>query len=226
MQCGDFQLASSSAGTVLQLSGSQVTTRPIKGTRPRGHTRPRRAAWLRVAIEREGTRRVGDDHRLIAQRPRQVLRIRIGDIVPDLAKLERFAQVQHLVQDVTGRLRLGVTHLRALASSFPEGSITGAPRFVRWRSSTNWSRWFAGRTPAASTTLFQPREPVEHSHRTAVCREGKAWFHVGAGIVADSDPEAEYEETLNKAAGWLAALNLPASALALYPASGSPNLRA
>ena len=61
--------------------------------------------------------------------------------------------------------------------------------------------------------------------RTAVCREGKAWFHVGAGIVADSDPEAEYEETLNKAAGWLAALNLPASALALYPASGSPNLR-
>ena len=49
---------------------------------------------------------------------------------------------------------------------------------------------------------------------------------MGAGIVADSDPEAEYEETLNKAAGWLAALNLPASALALYPASGSPNLRA
>ena len=49
---------------------------------------------------------------------------------------------------------------------------------------------------------------------------------MGAGIVADSDPEAEYEETLNKAAGWLAALNLPASALALSPSSGSPNLRA
>ena len=49
---------------------------------------------------------------------------------------------------------------------------------------------------------------------------------MGAGIVADSDPEAEYEETLNKAAGWLAALNLPASALALSPPSGSPNLRA
>ena len=62
--------------------------------------------------------------------------------------------------------------------------------------------------------------------RTAVCRDGAAWFHVGAGIVADSDPAAEYEETLNKAAGWLAALNRPASALPLSPATESPNLRA
>jgi para-aminobenzoate synthetase component 1 len=62
--------------------------------------------------------------------------------------------------------------------------------------------------------------------RTAVCQDGAAWFHVGAGIVADSDPAAEYEETLNKAAGWLAALNLPPSALPLSPATESPNLRA
>ena len=60
--------------------------------------------------------------------------------------------------------------------------------------------------------------------RTAVCREGKAWLHVGAGIVADSDPEAEYEETLNKAAGWLAALNAGLG-IGLYPASGCPTSR-
>ena len=84
------------------------------------------------------------------------------------------------------------------------GPYTGSAGFLSWSHNAHWNILI----------------------RTAVCREGKAWFHVGAGIVADSDPEAEYEETLNKAAGWLAALNLPASALALSPPSGSPNLRA
>ena len=87
------------------------------------------------------------------------------------------------------------------------------------RTHRGGSGWAGGKSSAVSPDLGI-------LIRTAICREGKAWFHVGAGIVADSDPEAEYEETLNKAAGWLAALNLPASALALYPASGSPNLRA
>ena len=62
--------------------------------------------------------------------------------------------------------------------------------------------------------------------RTATVVDGVGRFHVGAGIVADSDPAAEYDETLNKAAGWLAALNLSPSALPLSPATESPNLRA
>ena len=84
---------------------------------------------------------------------------------------------------------------------------------MRWRSSTNWSRCRGPYTGCLGYLGFNCESQLNILNRTAVCREGKAWFHVGAGIVADSDPEAEYEETLNKAAGWLAALNLPASAL-------------
>ena len=147
--------------------------------------------------------------------------------VPDLAKLERFAQVQHLVSTVTGRLRPGVTHLQALASSFPGGSITGAPKIRAMEIIDELEPVVRGPYTGCLGYLgFNRESQLNILIRTAVCREGKAWFHVGAGIVADSDPEAEYEETLNKAAGWLAALNLPASALALSPSSGSPNLRA
>ena len=227
MQCGDFQLASSSPEQFLQLSGSQVTTRPIKGTRPRGATPDLDA---RLGYELQSSEKERAELVMITD----LLRNDLGRfceygsvIVPDLAKLERFAQVQHLVSTVTGRLRPGVTHLQALASSFPGGSITGAPKIRAMEIIDELEPVVRGPYTGCLGYLgFNRESQLNILIRTAVCREGKAWFHVGAGIVADSDPEAEYEETLNKAAGWLAALNLPASALALYPASGSPNLRA
>ena len=227
MQCGDFQLASSSPEQFLQLSGSQVTTRPIKGTRPRGATPDLDA---RLGYELQSSEKERAELVMITD----LLRNDLGRfceygsvIVPDLAKLERFAQVQHLVSTVTGRLRPGVTHLQALASSFPGGSITGAPKIRAMEIIDELEPVVRGPYTGCLGYLgFNRESQLNILIRTAVCREGKAWFHVGAGIVADSDPEAEYEETLNKAAGWLAALNLPASALALYPASGLPNLRA
>ena len=154
MQCGEFQLASSSPEQFLQLSGSQVTTCPIKGTRPRGATPDLDA---RLGYELQSSEKERAELVMITDLLRNDLGgfCEYGSVigVPDLAKLERFAQVQHLVSTVTGRLRPGVTHLQALASSFPGAASPVRPRFVRWRSSTNWSRWFAGRTPAASATL-------------------------------------------------------------------------
>ncbi|MED6326324.1 MAG: aminodeoxychorismate synthase component I, partial [Verrucomicrobiota bacterium] len=226
MQCGDFQLASSSPEQFLQLSGSQVTTRPIKGTRPRSATPDLDA---RLGYELQSSEKERAELVMITD----LLRNDLGRfceygsvIVPELAKLERFAQVQHLVSTVTGRLRLDVTHLQALASSFPGGSITGAPKIRAMEIIDELEPVVRGPYTGCLGYLgFNRESQLNILIRTAVCREGKAWFHVGAGIVADSGPEAEYEETLNKAAGWLAALNLPASALALYPASGLPNLR-
>ena len=221
MQCGEFQLASSSPEQFLQLSGNQVTTRPIKGTRPRGTTPDLDA---RLGYELQSSEKERSELVMITDLLRNDLGrfCEFGSVsVPDLAKLERFAQVQHLVSTVTGRLRPGVTHLQALASSFPGGSITGAPKIRAMEIIDELEPVVRGPYTGCLGYLgFNRESQLNILIRTAVCRDGAAWFHVGAGIVADSDPEAEYEETLNKAAGWLAALKLPDSALALSPATG------
>ena len=126
---GDFEMASSSPEQFLRLSGSHIVTRPIKGTRPRGAD-PTRDAQL--AYELQTSAKELAELVMITD----LLRNDLGRVcefgsvqVPELAKLEKFAQVQHLVSTVEGRLRPGVTHFDALASCFPGGSITGAPKF-------------------------------------------------------------------------------------------------
>ena len=227
MQCGDFQLASSSPEQFLRLSGDHVTTRPIKGTRPRG-TSPDLDA--RLGYELQTSAKDRSELVMITDLLRNDLGrfCEYGSVtVPDLAKLERFAQVQHLVSTVAGRLRPGVTHLHALASCFPGGSITGAPKIRAMEIIDELEPVVRGPYTGCLGYLgFNRESQFNILIRTAVCRDGTAWFHVGAGIVADSDPAAEYDETLNKAAGWLAALNLSPSALPLSPATESPNLRA
>ena len=127
--------------------------------------------------------------------------------VPDLMRLERFAQVQHLVSTVEGDLRPELTHLEALRSCFPGGSITGAPKIRAMEIIDELEPVSRGPYCGAHGYLgFNRESQLSITIRTAVLREDTAWFHVGAGIVADSDPEAEHQETLAKAAGFVAAL--------------------
>ena len=123
-------------------------------------------------------------------------------------RLESFAQVQHLVSTVEGRLRTDVTHFAALASCFPGGSITGAPKFRAMEIIDELEPIARGPYCGCHGYLgFNRESQLSITIRTAICKDGLAHFNVGAGIVADSNPEAEYEETLAKAAGFLAALN-------------------
>jgi len=127
--------------------------------------------------------------------------------VPDLMRLERFAQVQHLVSTVEGRLRPDVTHLTALAACFPGGSITGAPKIRAMEIIDELESTARGPFTGALGYLgFNRESQLSIIIRTAICKSGMAYFPVGAGIVADSQPEAEYAETLAKAAGFHAAL--------------------
>ena len=208
LDCEDFQIASSSPEQFLRLSGSHIITRPIKGTRPR-HTNPTRDAQL--AYELQTSAKELSELVMITD----LLRNDLGKIcefgsvqVPELAKLEKFAHVQHLVSTVEGRLRKGVTHFAALASCFPGGSITGAPKFRAMeiidelepvsRESYCGCHGYLG---------FNRESQLSITIRTAICVREKIYFSVGAGIVADSSPEAEYDETLAKAAGFQAVLN-------------------
>ena len=209
LDCGDFEIASSSPEQFLRMSGAHIVTRPIKGTRPRAVDATRDA---QLAYELQTSTKELAELVMITD----LLRNDLGKVceygsvqTPDLARLEKFAQVQHLVSTVEGRLRNDVTHFAAFASCFPGGSITGAPKFRAMEIIDELEPVSRGPYCGAIGYLgFNRESQLNIAIRTAVCAAGKIHFNVGAGIVADSNPAAEYEETLAKAAGFLAALKL------------------
>jgi len=218
LDCGNgsplsrFQIASSSPEQFLRMSGAHIVTRPIKGTRPRDADATRDA---QLAYELQTSAKELAELVMITD----LLRNDLGRVceygsvqVPELARLEKFAQVQHLVSTVEGRLRNDVTHFDAFASCFPGGSITGAPKFRAMEIIDELEPLARGPYCGAIGYLgFNRESQLSIAIRLAVCQQGVAHFNVGAGIVADSKPEAEYEETLAKARGFLAALDLKTS---------------
>ena len=225
LNCGEFQIASSSPEQFLRMSGSHIQTRPIKGTRPR-NADPTRDAQL--AYELQTSAKELAELVMITD----LLRNDLGKVceygsvqVPELAKLEKFAQVQHLISTVEGRLRNDITHFAAFASCFPGGSITGAPKFRAMEIIDELEPISRGPYCGAIGYLgFNRESQLNIAIRTAICRDGSAHFNVGAGIVADSDPAAEYEETLAKAAGFFAALEVAERRMEISPAHRAGNI--
>ena len=201
----DFELASTSPELFLRLSGNHILTRPIKGTRPRGSD-PTRDAQL--AYELQTSPKENAELVMITD----LLRNDLGRVceygtvqVPDLMRLEKYSHVQHLVSTVEGRLRPDVTHFDAFASCFPGGSVTGAPKIRAMEIIDELEPLSRGPYTGALGYLgFNRESQVNIVIRTALVKDGQGYFNVGAGIVADSDPEAEWEETLAKGAAFTA----------------------
>ncbi len=204
---GRAQIVSSSPELFLRLSGDHVLTRPIKGTRPRSND-PTQDAQLTYQLQTSPKEMA--ELVMITD----LLRNDLGRVcqygtvqVPELVRLERFAHVQHLVSTIEGRLRPDQTHFSALASMFPGGSITGAPKFRAMEVIDELEPHDRGAyTGTAGYIGFNRESQMNILIRTATCAEGEISFHVGAGIVADSDPDAEYDETWAKARGFLEAM--------------------
>ncbi|HXT41348.1 MAG TPA: aminodeoxychorismate synthase component I [Candidatus Angelobacter sp.] len=211
LDCGEFQIASSSPELFLHLSGPHIQTRPIKGTRPRDAD-PTRDAQLTYELQTSGKEMA--ELVMITD----LLRNDLGRVceygsvqVPELVRLERYPQVQHLVSTVEGRLRPDVTHFAAFAACFPGGSITGAPKIRAMEIIDELEPVARGPYTGALGYLGFNRESQLSILIRAAVRDRRAiYFHTGAGVVADSVPEAEYEETLAKARGFFEALNLQA----------------
>ena len=206
---GDFQIASSSPELFLRMSGAHVQTRPIKGTRPRA-VEPARDAQL--AYELQTSPKEAAELIMITD----LLRNDLGKVcdygsvqAPELLRLERYAHVQHLVSTVEGRLRPGISHLEAFSACFPGGSITGAPKFRAMEIIDELEPLARGPYTGALGYLgFNRESQLSILIRAAICKNGAAHFYTGAGIVADSQPAAEYDETLAKARGFFEALQL------------------
>jgi para-aminobenzoate synthetase component 1 len=209
LDLGDFQIASSSPELFLRLTGGQIRTRPIKGTRPRSPD-PTRDAQLTYELQ-SSSKELAELVMIT-----DLLRNDLGKVcefgsvlVPELVRLERYAHVQHLVSTVEGRLRPNVTHFEAFASCFPGGSVTGAPKFRAMEIIDELEPNLRGPYTGALGYLgFNRESQLSIIIRAAICKNGNAYFHTGAGIVAESDPAAEYDETLAKAAGFLESLRL------------------
>jgi len=215
LDCSDFQLASSSPELFLRLSGRHIVTRPIKGTRPRSAD-PTRDAQLTYELQTSAKEMA--ELVMITD----LLRNDLGRVceygsvqVPELVRLERYAHVQHLVSTVEGILRGGLTHFAAFASCFPGGSVTGAPKIRAMEIIDELEPITRGPYTGALGYLgFNRESQLSIIIRTAIVKDGRAHFNVGAGIVADSNPAAEYDETMAKARGFLSALNFQRAELA------------
>lgn len=197
---------SSSPESFLRMSGRAIRTRPIKGTRPR---RSDPNADALSAYDLRNSPKEIAELVMITDLERNDLGAvcEFGSVsVKELLKLESYEQVFHLVSTVEGRLREEIDHLAALRACFPGGSITGAPKKRAREIIAELESVPRGLyTGAVGWFGFNGESQFSIAIRTVVAESGRAHFHVGAGIVADSVPGKEWEETLDKASGILLA---------------------
>jgi para-aminobenzoate synthetase component I len=204
---GQFAIASASPERFLRVEKGVVESRPIKGTRPRGR-----------ALNEDGraARELADSAKDRAENVMIVDLVRndLGRVceygtiaVPHVCRVETYRFVHHLVSVVTGRLRVGRSPIDLLRAAFPGGSVTGAPK-VRAMEIISELEPTARGAYCGSLGYIGFDGAMDANILIRTFTAGKGWltFPVGGGIVADSDPEREYEETLHKAAGLLRAL--------------------
>ncbi|MEO6993134.1 MAG: aminodeoxychorismate synthase component I [Lacunisphaera sp.] len=208
LDAGSFQILSSSPELLLRVDEhGRALTRPIKGTRPRGKTP---AEDQRLAAELFASEKDHAELLMIVDLERNDLgRVcRYGSIqVEERHRIETHPTVFHLVATVVGQLRENADVFDCLRSMLPGGSITGAPKI---RAMQLIDQLEPCRRHVYTGSLgylgFDGTCDLNIAIRTILCGAGRASYHVGGGIVADSDPEAEYQETLAKGRAMRAAL--------------------
>jgi para-aminobenzoate synthetase component 1 len=205
---GDVVVASSSPERFLRVDpGGRVETRPIKGTRPRGLSPEHDAALAQALAESDKDR--AENVMIVDLLRNDLSRVcRAGTVqVPELFAIEHYATVHHLVSTVVGELAPEQGPVDLLRAAFPGGSITGAPKvramqIIAELEPTQRAMYcgaigYLSRTGALDTSIVI---------RTCLVLGREVYVQVGGGIVADSDPELEYRETLDKARGLIPAL--------------------
>lgn len=204
---GEGTVVSASPERFLRIKDGRVETRPIKGTRPRGQTPEedarRRDELLHSAKDRAENVMIID-----------LLRNDLGRVcaygsvqVPAVCRLESYRTVHHLVSEVVGQLRTGLGPVDLLRAAFPGGSVTGAPKVRAMQIIAELEPTARGPYCGSLGYLgFDGSMDTNILIRTFTMGRGWIQFPVGGGIVADSTPEGEYEETIHKAEGLLRAL--------------------
>jgi len=201
-------LVSASPELLLKRDGSRLATEPIAGTRPRGET-PAADEDLEAALLADEKERA--EHAMLVDLERNDLG-KVSDFgsveVTDYRRVDRYSEVMHLVSNVEGRLRDGMDVADAVAAVFPGGTITGAPKprtmeIIEELEATRRGPY----TGSVGVFGFDDRATLNILIRTLVRYESQYYLRVGAGIVHDSVPEREYEETLDKGRALITAVD-------------------
>jgi anthranilate synthase component 1 len=202
------ELVGSSPELLVRVADGRVTVRPIAGTRPRGTTA---ADDERLAAELLADEKERAEHVMLVDLGRNdVGRVaRYGTVsVTELMRIEKYSHVLHIVSQVEGELRAGVTGLDVFRATFPAGTMTGAPKVRAMEIIDELEPECRG--PYAGAVGYiaagARRMDLAITIRTCVIADGVASVQTGAGIVADSVPEREWEETENKARALLTAI--------------------
>jgi anthranilate synthase component 1 len=205
----DLFVVGASPEILVRVENGRIETRPIAGTRPRGKT-PEEDKKLEENLL--GDEKEKAEHIMLVDLARNdVGRVaKYGTVkVESLMRIERYSHVMHIVSDVSGVLKEGFDALDVLRATFPAGTVSGAPKVRAMQiieELENTRRGvYAG---AVGYISFQGNMDTAIAIRTAVIRGGEIFVQAGAGIVADSVPEREYEETRNKAKALIKAVEL------------------
>ncbi|MEO8647775.1 MAG: anthranilate synthase component I [Acidobacteriota bacterium] len=206
---GSSAIIGASPEMLVRCRGNDIEYRPIAGTRPRGQT-PFEDAGLAADMQVDA-KEVAEHVMLVDLGRNDVGRIaEFGSVcVKNLMTVEKYSHVQHMVSSITGKLKLGLDRFDALASCFPAGTVSGAPKvraieIIRELEPTPRGVY------AGAVGYFDYAGNMDTciAIRTLVLEDGVAKVQAGAGIVADSIPESEYIETVNKAAAMLRTIEI------------------
>lgn len=212
LRLGDFRVVGSSPEVLVRLEEGRIDLRPIAGTRPRGHND---AEDLALEQELLGDPKERAEHIMLVDLGRNdVGRVaETGSVtVSELMTVERYSHVMHIVSNIKGMLSEGYDAFDLLRACFPAGTVTGAPKIRAMEIIEELEPVRRGPYAGAVGYFdFSGNTDTCITIRTVVMADETAHVQVGAGIVADSDPEREYEETMNKAKGMLKAIEMAES---------------
>ena len=209
LDMGGFQVVGASPEMLVQAEGRRIRTRPLAGTRPRGETPDEDSA---LAAELMASDKERAEHVMLVDLGRNDIgRVADGGTVSvsTLMAVEKFSHVMHIVSEVEGELEPGKTGLDALRACFPAGTLSGAPKIRAMEIIAEMEPTRRGLYGGAVGYFsFSGDVDTAITIRTMVAKDGLGYVQAGAGIVADSDPEMEYNECMSKARAVMRAINL------------------
>ncbi|HAM49357.1 MAG TPA: anthranilate synthase component I [Nitrospiraceae bacterium] len=206
---GDSQIVGSSPEILVRLEDKKIVLRPIAGTRKRGETEPE-DKMLEAELKKD-PKEIAEHIMLVDLGRNDVGRIaEKGSVkVTELMAVERYSHVMHMVSNVEGNLADGLNAFDVLRACFPAGTVTGAPKVRAMEIIEEFERTKRG-PYAGAVGYFSYSGNMDTciTIRTLVVKDDTVYVQAGAGIVADSIPEAEYAETVNKAMGMMKAVDI------------------
>jgi anthranilate synthase component 1 len=208
LRLGELTLVGASPETMVRVEGREITLRPIAGTRPRGASDAEDRAFERELLA--DPKEIAEHVMLVDLGRNDVGRVaKIGSVkVTELMTVERYSHVMHIVSNVVGELNDGMDAFDAFRATFPQGTVSGAPKIRAMEIIDELESVRRGvYAGAVGYFSYTGNTDTAIALRTLLVKGDRVYIQAGGGLVADSDPAAEFDESCNKARAMIRALS-------------------